>query len=212
MIHARPRVITLCATLLLAACSATTEPSPSLKVAADKVIAVNDCQGPATSVSPAISATFQRSQIPTIDDLWADIARTTPGGFAGAMYDTETHKSTILLTDTTQAAAARVALKPIFAQMYPMFDVGSAVVRGVRWDSAQLLDWSYYLLGQHIWVGTNVTASDIDEAANRIRIDTIDSTSQVALASRLGNMALPCSLVIVGIRLPAEMLPLRVTH
>lgn len=211
MIHSRPHVITLCAALLLAACSAATEPSPSPRVVANKVIKVKDCQGPATSVSPAIT-TIQPSHTRTIDDIWADIARTTPGGFAGAMYDTATHRPTILLTDTTQAAAARVALKPIFAQMYPKFDVGSAVTRGVRWDSAQLLDWYYYVLAQPIWVGTNVIAGDIDEAANRIRIDTIDSTSQVALASRLENMALPCSLVIVGTRLPVEILPLPVTH
>mgnify|MGYP001544600045 FL=1 len=204
MIHASSRVIYLCAIILLTACSGLTEPSSAPAPVTDKRIIVNDCSGPATSASGSITATFLR----TIDDDWADIARTTPGGFAGVIYATPGANPTILLTDTTQAAAAKAALKPLLAQMNPMFDVNSAAVRQARWNAAQLLDRYYYLAVQPIWAGSNVTVTDIDEAANRIRISTIDSVSQASFVSRLERIGLPCALVVVGISQGATILPL----
>jgi hypothetical protein len=180
-----------------------TEPSSSSTIVADKLISVNDCAGPATSESAPITATFGR----TIDDDWADIARTTPGGFAGVIYATPDGDPTILLTDTTQAAAAKSALKPLLAQMNPMFDVSGAAIRQARWNAAQLQDWYHYLVVQPIWAGSNVTAADIDEAANRIRINTMDSISQASFASRLEGMGLPCALVVVGISKGAVITP-----
>jgi hypothetical protein len=202
MVRAPFRLVYLCGFTLLAACSGVMAPASPTPLA-DKVIAVNDCSGPATSESTPITATFGR----TIDDDWADVARTTPGGFAGVIYATPGGDPTILLTDTTQAAAARSALKPLLAQMNPMFDVSGAAVRQARWNAAQLLDWHHYLVVQPIWDGSNVTSTDIDEAANRIRINTADSVSQAAFVSRLASMNLPCALVVVGIMAPATILP-----
>jgi len=202
MTYVPSRIICLCAIAVLAACSDMTQPSAPAATAY-RVIPVNDCSGPATSESVAITGTFGR----TIDDDWADIARTIPGGFAGVVYATAGGNPTILLTDTTQAASARAALKPLLAQMNPMFDVDGAAVRQARWNAAQLLDWHHYLAVQPIWAGSNVTSTDIDEAANRIRINTADSVSQAAFVSRLTSMNLPCALVVVGVMAPATIVP-----
>ena len=195
MTNALYRTVLLCAVPLLAACSGTTEPAARPEPTPRNVILVNDCSGPATSESVPINESFGR----TIDDDWADIARTTPGGFAGVIYATPGGDPTILLTDTAQAAAAKSALKPLFAQMGSQFPVSIAAVRQARWNAAQLLDWYHYLYMQPIWAGANVTSTDINEAVNRIQINTADSVSQAAFISKLENMGLPCDLVRVGI-------------
>lgn len=212
--YARLRVVLVCATVLFAACSDATAtrtyPTAAYMAAADTVIRVNECAGPAVSLDPAILGTLPPFE-PTIDDKWASIARTVPGGFAGVVTDTATGNPTILLTDTTQQAAAKVALAPIIAQMNSRFDVAHAVVRPARWNADQLLGWYHYLLGapiwlgHSIWVGANITSTDIAEDMNRILIGTIDATSQVALASRLQSLNLPCSLVVVKVQAPAEL-------
>lgn len=218
--HVRPRLILGCLTVLLVACSvetATTAPHPlPAHMAAETVIRVNDCQGPATNPDPAVLATLPAFQ-PTIDDDWARIARTIPGGFAGVVIDTATGNPTILLTDTTQEAAAKVALAPILAQINPYFDVAHAGARPARWNADQLLNWYHYLLaapiwhGQPLWTAANITSTDINEDINRISFGTLDATSQTEFASRLQSLDLPCDLVVVAVVVPPEAL-LLITH
>lgn len=201
------RAILLLATALLAACS--DNPATAPVSAADRVVTVNDCRGPATSLDPAIAATFTRppANMRNINDVWADIARTTPGGFAGISYGIGGGSPTIFLTDISQAAAARTALAPLLAQTNPTFDFAHAKIAQARWDSAQLLDWYLYLTGQPIWSMANVivTSSGLDPTADRIRLNTADSTGQSLLVTQLESMSLPCDLIQVGIELPATL-------
>jgi hypothetical protein len=208
MAHVRRKIAFACcfgATVLLAACSGDVT-APVQPPDTTRLIRVNECVGPATSLSPAIAATFTHdARYRTIDDMWADLARTAPGGFAGILYTAPTDVPTILLTDTTKAAAAKDAIAAFLVANNVSLDVRNANVAPARWDAAQLLDWYYYLLSQPIWTDNNVTASDIDDVANRIRISTADSTSQTAFAQKMETLNLPCDLLVVGIQEPVAL-------
>lgn len=183
---------------LLAACSAdNTGPGLTNPGSAD-VISVNRCDGPATSFSSTSAAT---SPMPTIDEQWAQIARTNPGGFAGIVTNAGSSNPVVLLTDKS----ALKALIPILSATYTQYDFSKAEARQVRWNSAQLLGWYYYLMGVPIWSAPGVTSSDIDEVANRIRLNAADAAGQAVLVQRLQGLHLPCELVNVGIMEPATI-------
>jgi len=206
MTYARYRTLLFLSAVLVAACSDNSATGPG---AADRMVTVNDCRGPATSLDPAIAATFTRPpvNVRNVNDVWADIARTTPGGFAGISFEANGQSPKIYLTDVSQASAARTALAPILAQTYPTFDVAHATIAAARWNSAQLLDWYLYLTGQPIWMMPNVTitTSGINSADNRIEISTADAAGRALLVSKLQSMSLPCDLIRVGIELPGNL-------
>jgi hypothetical protein len=196
------RAIALPAILMVsAACSEATrlsapKLSPGLRVA--------DCDGPATSLDPAIAATLRaREGTRTPDDRWADLARQAPGGFAGVLYDEG--KPVLLLKDVSQAQAAKQALAPSF----PNFDIAGAQVREARWDFAQLVDWHNYLMQQYrTWVTPGFTSSDNDEAVNRVAFGAADGAARLEMARNLSGMNLPCDLIVLEIRAPAQIAPL----
>jgi hypothetical protein len=182
------------------ACSAVTQPdkSPALKTALTKV---PDCNGPATSLNPAIAASLPaRSGNMMPDDKWADLAQQVPGGFAGVLYIE--NKPVLMLTDPSQSAAAKQALAPSF----PSFDVNGAEVRQARWDFAQLVNWYDYLLTRtQIWRTEGITSGDKDEAINRIRYGVVDAAARDRLVYALGGIALPCDLLAIEITGPISI-------
>ena len=188
--------------LAATACAASTEPrQPQLR---PSLIRVADCDGPARSLDPAIAATLPpRDGWMRPDDQWADLALRVPGGFAGVMYVDS--KPVLMLTDPAQAAAAKQALAPEFVA----FDINGAEVRKVRWDFAQLVDWSNYLSARTPVLRTpGITSSDRDEGINRIRYGVLDESARDRLLQALAQMDLPCDLIAVEITGPIVNLPL----
>jgi len=123
------------------------------------------------------------------DDHWADLATTVPGGFAGVFYDSA-HTPILLLTDPTQAVAAKEALTGKLG-----FPVRQATVRRARWDFAQLVDWFTYL---HPRLGVPVTG-DKDEALNRVRFSVTSVELRDRVVRALAQLPLPCDLVVVDL-------------
>lgn len=182
-----------------AACSAVTQPDKStLKRAFTKV---PDCNGPATSLNPAVAASLQPHTYLLPDDKWADLARQVPGGFAGVLY--VDNKPVLMLTDPSQSAAAKQALAPSF----PTFDVRGAEVRQARWDFAQLVDWFDYLTARTpVWQTEGITSGDKDEAVNRISYGVLDAAARDRLVHTLAGIELPCDLIVIKITGPIGLL------
>src|SRR5437867_5792352 len=128
----------LLAVLLSAACSEATQPrqlNPGVSL-----MRVKDCNGPAKSLDPAIAATLPpRTGSMRPDDEWADLAQRVPGGFAGVLYING--KPVLMLTDPSQAAAAKAALAPAI----PGFAIAGAAVHEARGDFSPLVGWYKYL-------------------------------------------------------------------
>ena len=173
------------------ACTEVTRPR-QLKAS---FVKVPDCAGPATSLDPSLAATLPpRDGSMNPDDHWADLAKRTPGGFAGIMLADGT--PTLMLTDPSKAAEAKQALAPSF----PSFDIRGAQVREARWNFAQLVDWYNYLAQKtSVWATPGITSGDKDEAANRIGYGVEDSTSLGNLVRKLSAMDLPCDLINVRV-------------
>src|SRR5687767_4959015 len=166
------RMLALPAVLTFAA--ACSDPSRPLVPKLSSALRVAACEGPATSLDPAIAATLPGHRgLMTQDDRWADLARRAPGGFAGVLYDDD-GKPVLLLKDVSQAEAAKRALAPSF----PTFDIAGAKVREARWDFAQLVDWNRYLMQHYTTWASDVTLIDNDEAVNRVFFGVADSTAR----------------------------------
>jgi hypothetical protein len=113
-------------------------------------------------------------------------------------------KPVLLLTDVSEAEAAKLALAPSF----PNFDIAGAQVREARWNFAQLVDWRLYLAVQYRnWAPPGLTSSDNDEAVNRISYGAADSAALLQMQRNLSGMSLPCDLIVLEIRAPAQILP-----
>jgi hypothetical protein len=102
--------------LVVCSASACSYPGPSAR---DVIVnrtenlrrstAVRNCEGPAISLSPSLAAALPpRTGGMQPDDQWADLAEHVPGGFAGVIGDGG--KLVLLLTDPSQATAAKAAL------------------------------------------------------------------------------------------------------
>jgi hypothetical protein len=183
-----------------AACSGSTE--PGLPVLDPSLVRVRDCSGAATSLAPAIASTLPpRDGGMMPDDQWADLAERVPGGFAGVLY--VDGKPVLMLTDPSEAAAAKRALAPAL----PGFDVAGAAVHKARWNFAQLANW-YNFLGARtsVWQTPGMTSGDKDEAINRIRYGVVDAAARETLLRTLAGIQLPCDLIAVEITGPTVLL------
>jgi hypothetical protein len=131
------------------------------------------------------------------DDQWADLAERVPGGFAGILY--VDNKPVLMLTDPSEAAAAKRALAPALVG----FDVAGAAVHKARWNFAQLVNW-YNFLGARtsVWQTPGMTSGDKDEAINRIRYGVVDTAARETLLRTLAGIQLPCDLIAVEITGP----------
>ena len=159
-----------------------TPPTPPIRLA--------QCDGPASSLPDSLARELPRRtgrMIP--DERWAELARTTPGGFAGVFYDSA-HTPILMLTRPAEAPAAIEALAGKTG-----FPTHTATVRQARWDFAQLVDWSNYLLPR---LGVPVTA-DKDEALNRIRFSVTSVELRDRVIRALAQQPLPCDLVVVDL-------------
>jgi hypothetical protein len=124
------------------------------------------------------------------DDSWADLAKTVPGGFAGAYYDSA-RTPVLLLTQPARAAAAKQALSG-----HLNFPLAQATVREARWDFAQLVDWFNYLFPR---LGVGPVTADKDESLNRIRFSVTSVELRDRVVHALAGLPLPCDLVIVDL-------------
>jgi len=174
--------------LIISACRASSSRAPA--PAQPPAIHLAQCIGPATSLPDSLlRALPPRTGRMRPDDSWADLAKTVPGGFAGAFYDSA-HTPILMLTQPANAAAAKKALS---GHLY--FPVDRATVREARWDFGQLVDWFNYLLPR---LDVPVMA-DKDESINRIRfgVTTVEQRDRVVRV--LSGLSLPCDLVIVDL-------------
>src|SRR4051812_29370209 len=128
----------------------------------------------------------------TVDDDWADLARTTPGGFAGLIL--ENNAPVVFLVDTTQKQQALAALQA--KNFFP--NVTSARVRAARWNFAQLAEW-YRYFQLNVFANPGLAFADIDEAKNRIAFGVRDAASKSAVEQTLSKLDVPCYLVAVGV-------------
>lgn len=183
----------LVAPIILAACSASTQ--PDLVKRDPSLVRVADCSGPAKSLDPSLASTLPpRTGNMMPDDGWADLAERVPGGFAGILY--ADGKPVLMLTDPSQAGAAKKAL----ASQLSGFNVASAEVRKARWDFAQLVNWYNYLtVKTSVWQTPGMVSGDKDEVINRIHFGVVDSAARDALLRTLAGIDLPCDLIAVGI-------------
>lgn len=162
---------------------------------------VRDCEGPATSLPADLVATLDPRKAYHPDHVWAEIAERVPGGFAGIMA--RDGQPILLLTDSSQTAAAKQALVPLISG----FPIRDALVEQVRWDFSQLVNW-YDYLEQHTSIHTfRMTFADKSEADNRIVYGWADSASLYAARDMLESLPVPCRLVLLEISPPARLLP-----
>jgi hypothetical protein len=130
------------------------------------------------------------------DDRWADLAKQTPGGFAGLLY--RNGKPVIVLARPQEAEAAKASLAPLI----PNFPIRQATVEPGRWDFAQLVDWYNYLIQRTPLWSLGVNSGDKSESDNRLRFGVRDSASLVRVRSLLESLPIPCDLVILDMRGP----------
>ena len=126
------------------------------------------------------------------DDDWADLARSTPGGWGGVFL--ESGVPVIFLVDTTERTAAIAAMNTY--GFGATLDLSRTKVRAGRWDFAQLADW-YRYFDLHVWFVPGMRSGDIDEVKNRIEFGVADLAARQALEARLRPMDLPCYLVAI---------------
>jgi hypothetical protein len=189
--------------VLSAACGGPIDPgelpSPDLSY-----VRFPDCEGPATSLDPALAAALPKTSWMIPDDEWARLAKTTPGGFAGVFYDAG--KPVIMLTDPTQALAAKEAVAQSLASMFLNFDLHKAEVRQARWDFAKLVDWFNYV-SPTVWRTPGSTMGDKDEVLNRVNFGMADSAGIPRLMDALSALALPCDLIAIQVVPPIPWPP-----
>jgi hypothetical protein len=125
----------------------------------------------------------------TVDDEWSDIARDTPGGFAGLIL--ENGVPVVFLTDTTKKADALAALT---AKHVYSGNLSGARVRAARWNFMQLAEWFRYFQ-LNVYAEPGLTSADIDEAKNRITFGVRDSTAWKSVEALLSKLDVPCYLV-----------------
>lgn len=115
----------------------------------------------------------------TIDDQWAELARTEIPGFAG--YHTDERGNTVVsLVDVGRKGQAERHIERLRAQRGGQ-GLGPVVVRPARYDFAQLKGWHDGLLP--LFERDDVYSTDIDETANRIRIG-VASTGAIGDVTR----------------------------
>lgn len=143
------------------------------------------------------------------DAQWARLARTAPGGLAGAYFEQVPRDArgqpirqprvVIRLAHPDHRAAALHALLPSLPAMFGglMVDSADVLVVPAKWDFAQLDEWRRYL---DIRVASvEITSVDNDEVSNQIRYGVTDAAARTALEHRLRDLRVPCGLVAIDI-------------
>jgi hypothetical protein len=105
-----------------------------------------------------------------------------------------------LLRDTTQKAAALIALDSILQPRYPgMHHAGAPVLtRQARWDLAELYDWKEYLVSNFSRArGTTINGWGVSNQKNAIELGIEKRETLLATMSWLNELHVPCRLVDV---------------
>jgi hypothetical protein len=123
----------------------------------------------------------------SVDDDWSDLARDTPGGFAGLIL--ENNAPVVFLTDTIRKSDALTALS---AKHLYSGNLSGAHVRAARWNFMQLAEWYRYF---QVGLLAPITMADIDEAKNRITFGVADSSARRVVEQQLAHLDVPCYLV-----------------
>jgi hypothetical protein len=125
--------------------------------------------------------------IRSVDDDWSDLARDTPGGFAGLIL--ENNLPVVFLTDTARKADALVALST--KHLYGG-NLSNARVRAARWNFMQLAEWFRYF---QVSLLAPIVSADIDEAKNRITFGVQGASARKVVEQQLARLDVPCYLV-----------------
>jgi hypothetical protein len=148
---------------------------------------------PATSLPAELKATLpQPGPFKDIDERAAEISRQVPGGWGGYAYIENSHYN-MFLVDLSQREAAIAALSALGVPLDPYLEMHQG-----RWDFGQLYDW-YRYLGPRALSGIKWSASDIQEARNRIEYSVIDEAERTKLEQALSDLDIPCNLVAISI-------------
>jgi hypothetical protein len=179
---------------------------------ADVTLAAGAACDPST---PLMLSAERRDSLQPVDEAmrpdaqWARLARTTPGGFAGAYLEsvplnqegqpTRGQRVVIRLTRPDERSAALRALLPLLPATLGGMAVDSAnvLILPATWDFAQLDEWRRYL---DVRIGfPGITSIDTDEAANQIRYGVADAAARATLERRLREFRVPCGLVAIEV-------------
>lgn len=130
---------------------------------------------------------------PTVDELFAQIARATPGGFGGMFFDTASANLEIYLQQPGRGPEAVAALKRVFPDARILG--AQTVIREARYDWLQLKTWRQQVDGLFAIPGVRMT--DIDERLNRVRIGVADPGVQSRVEAELDRLGVPREAVVV---------------
>lgn len=138
-----------------------------------------------------------------LNDVYAAISESVPGGFAGVFME----GGTLVLTfvDPARANEARAEIREAFVSrgffLNPPVDFSTAEFRGARWTFAELAEWYRYILSQPVFgPESGVSSIDIDEKENTITFGVIDEAARARLESRLAALRISCNLVTTVIQ------------
>jgi hypothetical protein len=133
------------------------------------------------------------------EDVRAYVARVTPGGWGGFRYSG--NRLTLLMVDPTRVDVLLDTLH--FYGIQRPLDPRDLKVERVRWDFYQMDEWLRYL---------RVTFSPaygfpgvVSTMTNRIEVTAQTPNERDALLERLAALDLPCWLVAVNARGPADV-------
>ena len=135
----------------------------------------------------------QPTELVTVDDRWAAIAREVPGGWGGFFLDGGV--PTIYLVEPDLRTEAIDAL--IAFGIGQEFDMANARVWRGRWDFAQLYDWRWYI-NARVGGSAGLVSIDIDEFRNRVVYGVLEAEME-AFNVLMESLAVACELVIVEI-------------
>jgi len=126
------------------------------------------------------------------DSTWVRLAREVPGGFAGIYLK---HGALVLaLTQPEKKLDAIAALTARHLELPPRVDLRDAIVERVRWNFAQLYDWSRYVFPRVHMKG--LVMADLDELHNSVTIGILQQDT-ASVNADLKKLSLPSGLVRV---------------
>jgi len=171
-------------------------PRCALRVAIAVTVAVTiGCaSGRGKTVLPLSRQTPQkRSVIENYDDLLLKVEQRVPG--FGGMFIGEDGKLCVYLLDTSQLAAARLAIATVFGPQR----VPSAGVRALKgqYTISQLKQWAER--AQSVFEIRGVTMVDLDEAKNRVAIGVEDDSRVAPVERALMSLRIPREAVVIDV-------------
>jgi hypothetical protein len=146
----------------------------------------------AVDLPAASQAALLPSQYQTIDDIWASVSRTQPGGWAGGFVDNG--KMVLAFVDPVAGRPALPQILTTLGNVAPGRSWDNAELRQVMWSFAQLDDWYRYVM-QKVPLTNGISVTDIDEKDNAVMFGVISEEARTRLINALNAAAIPCNLV-----------------